>query len=225
VLSFTGGSLAAGASCTFAATITVPAAAALGIYPSTTSTVTGQVGGAPVSTPAATADLEVAFLDFTKAFGSAGVPGELVVLSFTITSPDPINPVQDLAFTDDLDAVLPGLVALGLPAADVCGAGSSLDGTSLLSLTGGSLAPGGSCTFDVTLQVPSGATVGDYLNTTSVLSATVGGTPVTGDPASVASGTLTVLERAEIPVLGPWGMLLLAGLLALAGAWRLAARR
>ena len=66
----------------------------------------------------------------------------------------------DTIFTDDLDDVVDGLaVTSTLPLNDICGAGSSLIGTSLhpyLVFSGGSLVAGTSCTFDVVLTVPAG---------------------------------------------------------------------
>ena len=79
---------------------------------------------------------------------------------------------------DNLGDVVPGLVATGLPANDVCGPGSSLSGTSLLQFQNGSLAAGTSCTFDVTLQVPAATPDGDYLNVTTNFSAEFAGTRV-----------------------------------------------
>ncbi len=40
---------------------------------------------------------------------------------------------------------------------DVCGAGSQISGTSFLTLTGATLLPSGSCTINVTVQVPAAA--------------------------------------------------------------------
>ena len=109
----------------------------------------------------------------TKTFTNDPVaPGDTVTLQFTITNQD-LAPagIDTIQFTDDLDAVLSGLTAIGLPANNVCGAGSQISGTSLLTFTGGSLALGASCTFSVTLQVPVSAPAGSFTNTTS---------PVTG---------------------------------------------
>ena len=58
----------------------------------------------------------------------------------------------------------------GLPANDVCGAGSQLTGTDTITLTGGTIPPEGSCTFSVDLQVPAGVAYGVYTNTTSTIS-------------------------------------------------------
>ena len=136
------------------------------------------------------------------------------------TNFDPNSSVAtDIAFTDNLDAVVSGLVATGLPATTVCGPASAIAGTSLLTLSGGSLAAGASCTFSVTLQVPAGAAAGSHLNTTSSLTTQLGGTPFVGAPAT---DTLVVLALpAAVPTLEWWGLLLLFGLLGLAAWWGL----
>jgi hypothetical protein len=219
LLSLTGGSLAPGGSCVFTATVVVPADAPLGTFTNTTSTVTASAGGIPVSAPAASANLQTAFFAFDKTFLDAAVPGGTAALEFSISNPDPVNAATGIGFTDDLDAVVPGLVATGLPAADVCGIGSLLDGTSVLTLTGGSLGPAESCVFSVTLRVPASAPGGSYTNTTSILDATVGGSPVAGDAGSEASAVLDVGAAPAIPTLDPRGLLLLAALTALVGIW------
>jgi hypothetical protein len=224
VVALIGGSLAPGASCVFTATVVVPADAPLGTFTNATSTVTASAGGIPVSAPAASADLQTAFLAFDKTFLDAAVPGGTVALEFSISNPDPANAATGIGFTDDLDAVVPGLVAIGLPAADVCGTGSLLDGTSVLTLTGGSLGPAESCVFSVTLRVPASAPGGSYANTTSILDATVGGSPVAGDAGSEASDVLDVGAAPAIPMLDPRALLLLAALTALVGIWMLRVR-
>jgi hypothetical protein len=223
VLTLSGGNLPPGGTCTFQAMLAVPPDAPLGVFPSTTGALTGLVGGNPVTAPPASADLEIVFLDFAKQFDPATVgPGETTTLSFTIANPDPVNAATGIGFTDDLDAVLPGLAAIDTPLADVCGPGSLLDGTALLTLSGGSLGPGASCTFAVTLEVPANAQTGSYPNLTSALEAVVGGEPVEGDPAGAAAASLGVGGNVlEIPTLAGWGLLLLAGLLAAAAVWRL----
>lgn len=171
-ISFTGGMLAAGGNCTFDVTLIVPA----GVLPGTaatnvTSGVTGTVGGLDVTGDPATDTLRIDFLNFEKSFGSGTVPGGTVALTFFIqnltASGSPT--ISRLSFEDDLAAVIPGLAATGLPATDVCGAGSVLDGTTVITLIDGNLLPGGSCTFSVDLLVPPSALAGSYLNVTSDL--------------------------------------------------------
>jgi len=222
VLTLTGASVAAGSSCTFVATLSVPADAAVGTYTNTTSTATGiRDGGVPTTADPATAPLEVVYLDFVKAFADEPVrTGQSTTLTFTLNNPDAANAATGVTFTDDLDAVVPGLAAVDLPQSDVCGAGSQLTGTSVVTLTGGTLPPGGSCTFDVTVQVPPQATGGSFENVTSPVDALVDGNPVDGPPASAASATLVVLQpTVEIPTLSFWGLLAL-GLLIGGLAWK-----
>lgn len=229
VVSLSGGNLPPGGSCTFSALAQVPAGAPLGIFTSTT----GPLGYSPapplpaasLQTAPAAADLEVDFLGSSKAFAvGSWLPGAVVELTFTIVNPDPVNPAAGIGFEDDLDAVLPGLAAIGLPQADVCGTGSQISGTSLLALTDGTLGPGESCVFTVMAQIPGDALAGTYTNLTSALQAVVGGSVVVGGPASVASADLLIgFSPIVIPTLGTAGLLALIGLLLVAGWLRLRA--
>jgi acyl dehydratase len=187
-LGFTGGTLAPAASCTFSVTLQVPAGAAAGTTATnTTSQLTGMINGLGVTGDPATDDLHINSVVLTKNFTSSPAPGETVSLSFTLQNYDGSAGVADMGFSDDLDAVVAGLVATGLPANDVCGSGSQLSGTSTLTLIGANLLPGGSCTFAATLQVPASATPGTYTNTTSDV--TVSGLPV----ATPATASLTIV--------------------------------
>ena len=178
-LIYTGGSVLAGQSCVIEVPVTAPIGAAGGIYPVSTSSLSVSLAttGAVVVDPAVS-NFEVAgaegtgTIDFTKEFTDdpAG-PGDQVTLEFTINAAGNFT-TTGLSFTDDLDAVLSGLVSSSGTQTDVCGTGSSLSGTSLLTLTGANLGQDESCTFSVTVDVPGGATAGDYVNTTSTLAAT-----------------------------------------------------
>ena len=159
----------------------------------------------------------------TKTFtGSPVRPGDGVTLEFTIANFDTNGSVAaDIGFTDNLDAVVSGLVATGLPATDVCGLGSEISGTSTLTFSGGSLAAGASCTFSVTLQVPASAGAGSHFNTTSSLTTELDGTPFVGAPATNTLEVMSVPVPAAVPTLEWWGLLLLFGLLGLAAWWGL----
>jgi uncharacterized repeat protein (TIGR01451 family) len=184
---YRGGSLLPGASCSITLQVGVPAGPLPGdLFTNTTTGVTGRVGPCPPGLSAggagpaacepnvfgapASDDLEVDLLTFSKSFDGPTSATGTAILTFTIENLDSVNDAVGLAFSDDLDAVISGLVATGLPASDVCGAGSVLAGTSFVTLTGASVAAAGTCTFDVTVQVPAMASVGSFLNTTSVLS-------------------------------------------------------
>jgi uncharacterized repeat protein (TIGR01451 family) len=186
-LMLTGGSLAAAESCTFDVTLTIPLGLSSGFYDNITEPVEATVDGENVTGNAATDQLEVvAAPEFSKEFIDDPVQaGDTVTLEFEISHGlEEPSAATGISFTDDLDATLSGLVAIGLPLNNVCGAGSQISGTSTLTFSGGQLAPGETCTIQVTLQVPAGAASGTYANTTSDLSATVNGLAVQNLPAS-----------------------------------------
>ena len=172
-LAFTGGTLGPSGTCSFDVTVAVPATTPLGtVGTNTTSQIIGGINKgfyilkAGVFGDPATDNIHVDFLDFTKSFDGTAEVGTTTTLTFNILNVGSVT-AEGISFTDDLDAMLSGLVAAGLPAADVCGPGSELSGTSVLSLTGGTILPNGSCTFSVVLDVPTGAAPGAYENVTS----------------------------------------------------------
>ncbi len=200
LLIFTGGNLLAGESCTFNVTLQVPGGAASDTYINTTSNFLADIDTVSVTLDPATADVIVSseFLSLTKSFTDDPVdPGDTATLEFTLTNLDGLQSASGISFTDDLDAALFGLAAVGLPANDVCGAGSQISGTDVLTFTGGTLAQGSSCTFSVTLQVPAGVAAGTVAaNLTSQVTGTIGGLGVTGGPAT---NNLQVAMVATLP--------------------------
>ena len=176
--SYSGGTLTAGATCTITLTVDVPAGAAPGDYTNTTSTVSGLIGALLVFGDAASDDLTILNASaptFTKSFDGPSVPGGTPTLTFNIVNNDTVNALTGLGFTDDLDAVITGLVATGI---SFNTSDCTVTGTSLLTLTGGTLAPSASCTIVVDLAVPGTAAAGTYPNTTSDLVSN--GLPVAG---------------------------------------------
>ncbi len=106
---------------------------------------------------------------FTKSFTDDPVmPGGTVTLEYTITNGGAL-PTAALTFTDDYDAALSGLTTSGGFNITLCAGVSLTLGTSTLTYVGVALAGGASCTFSVTLNVPSGAAPGTYPSTTSDL--------------------------------------------------------
>ena len=188
LLTFSGGSLAAGASCTFTVTLTVPAGTAPGTVTNTTGNVTGTgtINGLGITGDPASDDLTTNEVTFTKTFDGPSTATGTPTLTFTITNLDTTAGVTGLSFIDDLSAVITGLEATGLPLNNMCGTGSTITGTSSLSMTGGELPSGGMCTINVPLPVPATATVGTFPNTSSDLSA--GGIKVSGP----ATASLTI---------------------------------
>ncbi len=160
VISYIGGSVSANASCTVSVDV-------IGTSVGQNDNISGELTFSypTVTCGIATASLTVAIdpISLTKNFTDDPVaPGGTVNLQFVITNLNRNFPASDIGFTDDLDALLTGLVATGLPLDDACGAGSQLTGTDFLTLTGGNLPAEGSCTFDVTLSVPAGAVPGQW---------------------------------------------------------------
>ncbi|RFP86807.1 autotransporter outer membrane beta-barrel domain-containing protein [Rhodobacteraceae bacterium 63075] len=188
---YEGGSVAGGSICTISLDISVPAAAATGSYTNTISDLAGMVGATTVPANTASATLNVLGADdrpvvLTKQYlGGPFLPGQTATLEFTITNPNATNAASGIFFTYSLNAGLSGLASVSGTLTDICGTGSSITGTTLLIFTGGSLASAGdSCTFSVDVAIPAGAPSGDYINSTSNISATVNGSATTGDPAS-----------------------------------------
>ncbi|MBL4659142.1 MAG: hypothetical protein JKY19_02210 [Alcanivoracaceae bacterium] len=162
LITFSGGTLPASGSCTIQVSLTVPLSAPTSIVTNTTSIVTGTINSLPADGPAASDDLFIDLVTFTKQFDGPSTATGTPVMTYTITNLDSSQGVIDLFFNDDLDAVITGLEATGLPVSNTCGATSSLAGTSLLTFTDGQLPPGGSCDIVVNLLVPVTAVGGTF---------------------------------------------------------------
>ncbi|MEM7332178.1 MAG: hypothetical protein AAF490_08800 [Chloroflexota bacterium] len=183
-ITLSGGDLAVSDSCTFDVILTIPAGFASGAYYSESERLTATISAQSVESQTAVDVLEVVSApEFSKSFVDDPVlGGETVTLEYTIThGVEEPSPANSIGFTDDLDAVLSGLVATGLPQNDVCGTGSTISGTSLLTLSGGNLQPGETCTISIELQLPSlDILPGELPSVSSNLSATVSGLVVQG---------------------------------------------
>ena len=194
-LSLTGGTLTAapggGATCTFDVTVTIPEGLAPGDYLNTTEEITATVDGATrTGEPASDNLIVIAAPQLSKAFtDDPVVPGNPANMELTLNYT--LNNTTDatgITFTDDLNPLItaiPGLTISGLPQNNTCGTGSSLTETGgVITFAGGIMMPGETCTFNITLNVPSSAPSGSFINTTSDVSATVSGLPTTSPSAS-----------------------------------------
>jgi hypothetical protein len=185
-LSMTGGDLAANASCTFVVTLNLPNDLSSGTYTNTSQVITAVIDDSIKTGNPATADFDVVGgPTINKEFiGDPVLPGSTVTLHFTLQhDAGATGDATGISFSDDLDAALTGLVATGLPLNNVCGAGSQISGASTLTLTGGTLAPGEGCQFDVSLQVPA-SVGGIFTNTTSDVTSTITGLSIVSPPAT-----------------------------------------
>lgn len=140
----------------------------------------------------------VSELNFINATFSptALVPGSTGNIDVSILNTDRSNPASDITFTDDLENVLTGLVSTG-DLTDVCGSGSTLTGTGVLTLSGGSLAAGASCDFSINVSVPANAAPDNYINIISAISYQLDGSTVT--PANALS-TFTVNSAPSLSI-------------------------
>jgi uncharacterized repeat protein (TIGR01451 family) len=184
-LSYSGGSVTAGATCTIDLQVVVPLAIADGSYLNLTSSLAATQGGAVVVSPAADyLDVDSNRLQLIKTFTDDPVtPGDPVTLELTLTNLDSVQAASGIGFTDDLAATLTGLTFDSV-LLDTCAGTVNGTGTTLIDVSGVSLAASASCVLRLSLTVPGGAADGVYSNTTSSLAGTIGGLPVTGDPAS-----------------------------------------
>lgn len=186
-LVFNGGNLLAAEQCSFDVEFTVSDSAETGVYGTATSTFTANVQGNVIYLPAGSDVLAVTdeVIEFSKKFSSDfTVAGSTIDVEYTITNTD-TEALTDIAFTDDIDAALSGMVAVGLPQNDVCDSGSQIDGTNTVSFSGGTVSAGDSCTFTVTYQIPEAVSSGtEILSTTSAVTGKVDGFDATGNAAS-----------------------------------------
>jgi hypothetical protein len=200
---FTGGSLAASASCTFSFDITIPSGYPAGAETFSSDEPTGTISGATLSGAPTSATFTVGSgqsASFSKSFSGDTSPGGTVDLTFEITAAgDNTAAMTGLAFTDDVNAMLSGVTGQSGTATDTCG--GTLTGSSTLSYSGGSLAAGASCAITVTLDIPAAAASGTYTNTTSELTDTAGGTYGTASSSLSVSSIAIGLEFTDDPVI------------------------
>jgi hypothetical protein len=175
-------SLAAGDECTFDVVLTVPADVGPGSYAFTTGNIRAVVLATTVYGVAATDNLIVVAAPALRMSFAADTlaPGTTTTVEFTlINSESATSDATSVGFTVDLDAALSGMVSTTTAQNDICGFGSRFSGTSTLTLSGALLSPGTSCTFSVTVQIPSTAPQGPVTVVSSVVSASTSGLAVT----------------------------------------------
>src|SRR5262249_5381291 len=113
-------------------------------------------------------------------------------LTFTINNPNASVGLTGVAFSDTLPSGL--VVATPNSLSSTCGGTTTATaGTGSVSLTGGTIAGGGSCT--IRLHV-TGTTSGVKNNTTGAVSSTNGGTGATSNTATVTVGSPPTISKA-----------------------------
>jgi len=185
-INLSNGNFLADSSCTFTVDIDIPSSVSAGTLNYTFDTISSTVNSETVlsNKPSKTLDIVGApKLRITMPQGvQANDSGNLVVkIDHNASSP---TSATNIGFTLDLNAVLTGLEATGLPSSDVCGSGSAVSGTSTITLVNGELAAGASCSFSIPVAIPNSANAGSYTATTSAITAMVDSLSVTGAAAS-----------------------------------------
>lgn len=170
-LGYSGGSLAASATCSVAVTVQLPSGVS-GTFQNTSSQATGTLNGFAIAASPAKATLTVTAGSpptFTKSFTPDNIaPNSSTTISYTITNPAGGGILTGVQFSDAIGTAVTGATLTYGSTTGACGAGSALSGGSTLLLSGGTLAAGESCTFTATVSVPliAGAT---FTSTTSDL--------------------------------------------------------
>jgi uncharacterized repeat protein (TIGR01451 family) len=199
-IAVTGGSLAAGGSCTFSVTVT-------GVDQGAWNNVTGFVSTTENGTTGSTASASVTVVEppqLVKSFApSAILKNGSSTLTFTITNPNSGSSLSGLTFTD----VLPTGVTITDGTQSVCGGTDNLTRTAssrTIAVSGGSLSAGATCEFAVTV---SGTTAGTKNNETSTISSTEGGSgPKATADLLVTDPIISVDLSKQVAVsgTGPW---------------------
>ncbi|HEY2393857.1 MAG TPA: hypothetical protein VGK22_21970 [Candidatus Angelobacter sp.] len=176
-VSLSGGTLAAGANCTITVNVqgTTAGVKNNSVTVSSTNGGTGNTSNASITV--------VGPPTISKAFGAASIPlNGSTSLSFTINNPNTTVALTGVAFSDTLPAGLVVSTPNGLTG--TCGSGTitAVAGSGSISLSGGTIAASGSCTFSVNV---TGTTAGAKANTTGAVSSTEGGTGATSNTATL----------------------------------------
>jgi uncharacterized repeat protein (TIGR01451 family) len=189
-ISLSGGTIAVGASCTVAVDVNTTKT---GTFTNTSGPVSSTNGGTG-NTATATLNVVVAPPSLAMAFNPSRVAvNGTSTLTVTVTNPG-ANSVEltGVAFSDTLPSGLVVADPSGL--SNNCG-GTATAGASLISLSGGTIAVGASCTVAVDVNTTK---IGTFTNTSGAVSSTNGGT------GNIATATVTVTHgpgsgpRAEL---------------------------
>ncbi len=182
-ISLTGGTLAGNASCSISLKVVGVAA---GLQLNTTGPISSNESGAGGTSNTASITV-VGPPGITKAFGAPSINlNGTTTLTFTITNPNPTVALTGVRFAD----ILPEGILLANPngLTGSCGAGKifigSTFGFSLIDLSGGTIAAGGSCTFSVNVVGRKG---GHKVNITSIVESSNAGS---GNHATAAIDVL-----------------------------------
>jgi len=194
------GTLAASASCTVTANVK---ANTRGTYVNTTGSLSSTSGasGAPDSDSLNVYDPPV----FSKSFSPSTIAaGDTAVLTFTITNPSG-NPgtISNFSFTDVLPTTPGPMKVAATPGLVTCGTGTltAAANASSISYSGGSLAPGASCTLQVNVTASASGT---YANSVALANTGAGNLAnVNTGGGKVSFSTVTATSNLTVAQTNP----------------------
>ncbi|MDP2226200.1 MAG: hypothetical protein Q8J78_01810 [Moraxellaceae bacterium] len=205
-IALTGGALAGSGSCTISVNVT---SGTMGVHPNTTTGVSSTESGA-AGNPSNTASLTViAPPVVTKSFFPisvrTNVPSQMTL---TVSNPNATVTLTSVAFNDTYPAGMrndtPANLTLNCTVGSSGSTTGGADNGTTVGFTGGSLAPGGSCTITVNVE---GTTTGNKNNTTTAPTSANGGTGTAAAAtlnitALTAPGVTKAFGAASIPTGG-----------------------
>ena len=189
-VTLSGGSIATpGNSCTITVNVTGSAEGTKNNSVSVTSTQggTGNTANASVTITPLPPVIAKNFLSQTIQAGAGSQAG----LHFSINNPNSTTTLTGIGFTD----TLPGGLLVNTPNGLIAGCSgvTATAGSNVISMTGGTLGPGLTCTIDVTITAPANTPAGLKQNVTSNVTSTEAG------PGNSASASITVTTPAPVP--------------------------
>ncbi|MDT3322208.1 Ig-like domain-containing protein, partial [Shewanella sp. SP1S2-4] len=205
VLIVSAGALAVGDSCEFAVPVSIPSNATAASYTFNSSTLSAELNGNLLTSPLASAALQITNFTANKAFSPTstrvGSIPSTITSTYVFNNADTTAQITSLQFSENFANIYSGVTVASVTQADACGAGSSatISGTSL-TLTNGFIDTASSCTFDVILNLPANLPTQAYSSTTSSISASVGGTNTTFSAITAAFvvNEISVLTSVDV---------------------------
>jgi len=212
-LTFTGGTLAAGASCSIPVTVTATTA---GPHVNVSGFISSTEGGTNTGASGTASASLTAVLP--PAIAKQFAPNPILALgvstlTFVITNPNQNDTLSSVAFSDTFPTSPGAMVVAAAPGASTSGCGaptfSPAAGAGSVTFSGGTITGGGTCTVTVNVTAP---VAGTYNNTSGNVSHVINGSTVNGNTASAsltvnpphpAIGTLKQVGLTNNP-LGTW---------------------
>jgi uncharacterized repeat protein (TIGR01451 family) len=208
-LTFTGGTIPAGGSCTVKVNVTATTA---GVHSNVSGTLSTTESGTTISGVASDTLTAILAPIIAKQFDPTPIlAGGTSVLTFRITNPNQDDTIGSVAFSDSLPAAPGAMLVANPPSATTSGCGaatfSPAAGASSLSFSGGTIVGGATCIVSVRVTAPL---VGTYNNTSGTVSHVVNGSTLNGNSASASlvaappSPSISLLKQVSLNASGPW---------------------